>query len=74
MTISAAMRAAIVNCGTEINEAVFDRLAARMSYVGGDFDDVETYQRVARHRPRRVSGVRSRDPPLLVRARAKGSA
>ena len=41
-------REAIANCGTNIDEAVFDRLAARMSYVSGDFGDPETYQRVAR--------------------------
>ena len=41
-------REAIVNCGTEIDEAVFDRLAARMSYVSGDFGDAATYERVAR--------------------------
>src|SRR5215472_2673590 len=31
--LRAHARDAIVNCGTEIDEAVFDRLAARMSYV-----------------------------------------
>ena len=41
-------REAIVNCGTKIDEAVFDRLAARMSYVSGDFGESETYERVAR--------------------------
>ena len=41
-------RDAIVNCGTEIDEAVFDRLASRMSYVSGDFGDAATYERVAR--------------------------
>ncbi|HYB29093.1 MAG TPA: glucose-6-phosphate dehydrogenase [Solirubrobacteraceae bacterium] len=41
-------REAIVNCGTTIDEAVFDRLAARMSYVSGDFGEPETYKRVAR--------------------------
>jgi glucose-6-phosphate 1-dehydrogenase len=40
-------RDAIVNCGTEIDERVFGRLAARMSYVSGDFGDRETYERVA---------------------------
>ncbi len=40
-------REAIVNCGTQIDEAVFDRLAARMSYVSGDFGDGGTYERVA---------------------------
>jgi glucose-6-phosphate 1-dehydrogenase len=41
-------RDAIVNCGTEIDEPVFDRLAARMSYVSGDFGEPDTYERVAR--------------------------
>ena len=41
-------RDAIVNCGTEIDEALFDRLASRMSYVSGDFGEPETYERVAR--------------------------
>jgi glucose-6-phosphate 1-dehydrogenase len=41
-------REAIVNCGTTIDEGVFDRLAARMSYVSGDFGDGGTYERVAR--------------------------
>jgi glucose-6-phosphate 1-dehydrogenase len=41
-------REAIVNCGDKIDEAVFDRLAGRMSYVSGDFGQPETYQRVAR--------------------------
>src|ERR1700751_5822113 len=41
-------RAAIVNCGTEVDEAVFDRLAGRMSYVSGDFGEPETYERVGR--------------------------
>ena len=41
-------RDAIVNCGTEIDETVFDRLAARMSYVSGDFGDADTYERLAR--------------------------
>ena len=41
-------REAIVNCGTTIDDKVFDRLAARMSYVSGDFGDPATYQRVGR--------------------------
>jgi glucose-6-phosphate 1-dehydrogenase len=32
-------REAIANCGTEIDEAVFDRLGAQMSYVSGDFGE-----------------------------------
>ena len=46
--LRAHAREAIVNCGTTIDEAVFDRLAARMSYVSGDFGEPETYERVAR--------------------------
>jgi glucose-6-phosphate 1-dehydrogenase len=41
-------REAILNCAGEIDVAVFDRLAARMSYVNGDFGEPETYERVAR--------------------------
>jgi len=40
-------RADIEACGTEIDDAVFERLAARMSYVSGDFGDPGTYERVA---------------------------
>jgi glucose-6-phosphate 1-dehydrogenase len=46
--LRAHAREAIVNCGTTIDEAVFDRLAARMSYVSGDFGEPDTYERVAR--------------------------
>src|SRR6201995_3014761 len=35
-------RDAIANCGTQIDETVFDRLASRMSYISGDFGDPET--------------------------------
>ena len=37
---------AIVTCGTRIDDAVFERFAARMSYVRGDFGDAATYERV----------------------------
>ena len=40
-------RAAIEGCGERIDAAVFDRLAARLSYVSGDFGDASTYERVA---------------------------
>jgi glucose-6-phosphate 1-dehydrogenase len=40
-------RSDIEACGTTIDDAVFNRLAARMSYVSGDFGDAGTYQRVA---------------------------
>ncbi len=38
---------AIEGTGQQIDEAVFDRLIGRMSYVSGDFDAPETYERVA---------------------------
>jgi len=41
-------RAAIEGSGEKIDEKVFDRFAARLSYVSGDFADASTYERVAR--------------------------
>ena len=41
-------RTAIEDCGEHIDDEVFDRLAARLSYVSGDFGDIDTYKRVAR--------------------------
>ena len=40
-------RAAIVNCEEHIDDGAFARLAARMSYVSGDFGDAATYKYVA---------------------------
>ena len=40
-------RESIEGTGESIEEAVFDRLAARLSYVQGDFGDDATYARVA---------------------------
>jgi glucose-6-phosphate 1-dehydrogenase len=40
-------RSAIENTGEQIDDGIFDRLLARFSYVSGDFDDAETYARVA---------------------------
>jgi glucose-6-phosphate 1-dehydrogenase len=37
-------RSAITTAGETIDEAVFDRLAARLHYVGGDFTDPTTYE------------------------------
>jgi glucose-6-phosphate 1-dehydrogenase len=39
-------RTSIVGTGEALDEAVFARLAARLSYVQGDFADASTYQRV----------------------------
>jgi glucose-6-phosphate 1-dehydrogenase len=40
-------RQAIIDCGETLDEEVFARLAARLSYVSGDFGDDATYKRVA---------------------------
>ena len=40
-------RAAIENCGEVIDDEVFDRFAARLSYLSGDFGDADTYERLA---------------------------
>src|SRR5947199_1395126 len=37
----------IIGTGEPLDEAVFDRLAARFSYVSGDFADEAMYKRVA---------------------------
>ena len=39
-------RECIENCGEQLDEQVFARLAARLSYVSGDFNDAATYGRV----------------------------
>jgi glucose-6-phosphate 1-dehydrogenase len=40
-------RESIVGTGEELDEQVFDRFAARLSYVQGDFADAASYERVA---------------------------
>jgi glucose-6-phosphate 1-dehydrogenase len=40
-------RKCIADCGETIDDEVFDRLAARLSYLSGDFADDDTYGRVA---------------------------
>src|SRR5438552_4448014 len=40
-------RTSIEGCGEQIDDEVFDRFAARLSYVSGDFGDMATYKRVA---------------------------
>jgi glucose-6-phosphate 1-dehydrogenase len=41
-------RAAIEGTGEPLDDATFERLAARMTYVAGDFADASTYEAVAR--------------------------
>src|SRR5215211_5391183 len=40
-------RASIEGTGESVDPEIFDRLAARLSYVQGDFGDAATYARVA---------------------------
>src|SRR4051812_16065404 len=40
-------RQCIIGTGEQLDPTVFDRFAARLSYVAGDFNDPGTYQRVA---------------------------
>jgi glucose-6-phosphate 1-dehydrogenase len=68
-------RAAIEGCGEQIDDAVFDRFARRLSYVSGDFGDPATFQRVAKA----IAGARSpvfylEIPPFLFGAVIKGLA
>jgi glucose-6-phosphate 1-dehydrogenase len=44
--LRARARECIAGCGETVDEEVFDRLAARFSYVSGDFADSRTYERV----------------------------
>ena len=61
-------RTSIEGTGEPLDQAVFDRLAARFRYVAGDFGDAATYGRVAEAiEGRRVAGVLPGDPALPVR-------
>jgi glucose-6-phosphate 1-dehydrogenase len=40
-------RTSIEQSGEHIDDAVFERLAKRLSYLGGDFGDQDTYQRLS---------------------------
>jgi glucose-6-phosphate 1-dehydrogenase len=44
--LRAHARDCIEGTGESLEEAVFERFAARLSYVGGDFKDAATYERV----------------------------
>jgi glucose-6-phosphate 1-dehydrogenase len=41
-------RKCIQDCGETLDDEVFERLAARLSYLSGDFADDDTYSRVAK--------------------------
>ena len=51
-------RQRIVGCGETIDDEVFDRFAARLSYVSGDFGDPGTFER-RREGDQRARGARS---------------
>src|SRR3954466_12499610 len=42
-------RSAIVDGGDELDEAICNRFADRLSYVSGDFADAATYERLKTH-------------------------
>ena len=65
-------RESIQGTGEDIDKAVFDRFAARLSYVHGDFTDAATYQRVGDA----IKGAEQpcllpRDPAVPVRNRGR---
>ena len=67
-------RESIVDCGEQLDEQVFERFAARLGYVSGDFGDSGTYER----RRRRAEGpaqpgLLPRDPAVAVRDRGRGA-
>jgi len=68
-------RTSIVGTGEQLDDAVFARLAARLSYVQGDFADASTYQRLGAA----IFGARCpvfylETPPNLFGSVAKGLA
>jgi glucose-6-phosphate 1-dehydrogenase len=68
-------RKSIADSGEKVDDEVFDRLAARFSYVSGDFGDDATYERVARE----IGNARSpvfylEIPPSLFEMVIKGLA
>jgi glucose-6-phosphate 1-dehydrogenase len=68
-------RQAIQDCGEQIDDEVFDRFAARLSYLSGDFGDPATFDALAKE----ISGARSpvfylEIPPSLFGMVIKGLA
>ena len=41
-------RQCIIGTGEQLDQAVFDRFAARLAYLSGDFTDAATYERLVR--------------------------
>jgi glucose-6-phosphate 1-dehydrogenase len=68
-------RTSIVATGEPLDEAVFARLAARLSYVGGDLADASTYVRVGEEIEGAVTPVFYLEiPPFLFATVIKGLA
>ena len=65
-------RDSIVATGEKLDEAVFKRFAARLSYLQGDFDDAATYGRVAERSRARAAGLLPRDPAVPLRQGRRG--
>ena len=66
-------RDSIVGTGEQLDEAIFGRLAARFSYVSGDFGDDATYGRVAKAIEGKQSPVFYLEiPPFLFGRVVKG--
>ena len=66
-------RDSIEGTGEPVDEAVFERLAGRFSYVSGDFEDAETFQKVGKA----IKGTRTpvfylEIPPFLFGRVVKG--
>jgi glucose-6-phosphate 1-dehydrogenase len=71
--LRARARESIEGCGEQIDDEVFDRLAARLSYVSGDFGDDATYARVkAALGERRAPVFYLEIPPFLFGRVIKG--
>ena len=71
--LRAHARTCIEACGEQIDDDVFDRFAARLSYVSGDFGDDATYARVkAAVGDRRMPVFYLEIPPFLFGRVIKG--
>ena len=67
-------RESIEGTGEQLDPAVFDRFAARLSYVSGDFTDAATYARVGEAiKGANTSRLLSRDPAVPVRDGRQGT-
>ena len=65
-------RTSIEQAGEQIDKAVFDRFAKRLSYVAGDFGDLDLYKRLDQAlEARQASAVLPGDPAQPVRSRGR---